>query len=54
MHYLLPVLVLASPAAAHQADLPHAHSADWGFFVALLVLGVVAVAALIHTRRART
>ncbi len=53
MRNCIPVLFLATPAWAHPSDLPHAHSADWTVPVALLLIGIAAVAARRRTARAR-
>lgn len=44
MRYLFLSLILASPALAHPANLPHAHSADWVVPVAMLGIGVAIIA----------
>ena len=45
MRYMIPALLLASPAVAHPASVPHTHAADWAVPLAvalILVAGVVA------------
>ena len=44
--------LVASPAVAHQATLPHAHT-DWGLPVGLCLIAVAAVAARLKSRTAR-
>ena len=53
MRYFIPALFLASPVLAHPADLPHAHTADWGVPVALLLIGVAVVVAKREAFRVR-
>ena len=45
MRYLIPALMLASPAVAHPTSLPHVHTMDWVVPVAMMLVFLVAVVA---------
>ena len=49
---ILPCLLAAAPALAHDATLPHAHT-DWGLPVGLCLIAVAAVGAGLKARVAR-
>ena len=42
-------VLMATPAVAHQATLPHAHT-DWSLPVGLCLIAVAAVAATVRSR----
>ena len=41
MRYLVATLFMATSAAAHPAELPHGHGADWSAVVVLFLIGLV-------------
>lgn len=53
MRYAFPTLFLTSPALAHPAQLPHAHSADWAVTVALMLIAAAVVVAKLQAIQVR-
>ena len=46
-------MVIAAPAMAHEAGLPHAHTSETTWVPFTLLVGVVAVASLLVLRKAK-
>ena len=53
MRFLAATLVLAPPALAYPADMPHAHAEGWARPFALMLICVVATVAQRRAVRAR-
>lgn len=53
MRFFVPALLVASPALAHPAGLPHAHTSDWAVPIALATIVLTAVVARRRAMRIR-
>lgn len=49
MRFFVPSLLVATPALAHPAGLPHVHTSDWA---APIALATIVLAAVVARRRA--